>query len=111
MKIAMRLNPHQPQAYFFILGTAYFGMGRYADAVHALKEALARNPTAQRARMWLVAAFSKLGQIEDAEWEAEELLNLNPDFSVSRMAQVLPFKSREHLEVLLDGLRKAELPE
>jgi len=111
MKMAMRLNPHQPQAYFFILGTAYFGLGRYADAVNALKEALARNPTAQRPRMWLVAAFSKLGQIEDAKWEAEELLTLDPDFSLKRISQVLPFKSREHLEVLLDGLRNAELPE
>jgi TolB-like protein len=110
IQTAMRLNPHQPQAYFHILGTVYFGLKRYDDAAAAFKKALARNPSAQRPRMWLVATYSKLGSVENAEWEAEELLVLDPSFSVERMSKVLPFKSSSQLETLLDSLRKAGLP-
>ena len=110
IQTAMRLNPHQPQAYFFILGTVYFGLKRYDDAAAAFKKALVRNPSAQRPRMWLVATYSKLGSADNAEWEAAELLALDPDFSVNRMSKVLPFKKSSHLEILLDGLRKAGLP-
>lgn len=111
MRTAMRLNPHQPQAYFYILGTVYFGLGRYEEAVTAFEKALARNPTAQRTQMWLVATYSKLGRAEDAEWAAEELLALDPEFSMQRISQVLPFKNPSQLETLMDGLRKAGLPD
>ncbi len=111
METAMRLNPQKPQAYLYILGTAYFGLRRYEDAANIFNKALARNPTAQRPRMWLVATLSILNQIEDAEWEASEILSLNPDFSISQIGRVLPFKNPAHLETLLNGLRKAGLPE
>jgi adenylate cyclase len=111
MKKAMRLSPHQPLAYLSILGMAYFSLGRYEMAVNLFKKALARNPTAQNARMWLAATYAKLGRIEDAEWEAQELLSSNPKFSLKRISHALPFKDPAQLEVLLDGLRKAGLPD
>jgi adenylate cyclase len=111
METAMRLSPNRPQAYFFILGTAYFGLGRYEDAAKMFKKALERNPSAQRPRMWLAATYSMLDQIEDAEWEASEILSLNPNFSISQIGRVIPFKNPAHLEILINGLRKAGLPE
>jgi TolB-like protein len=108
---AMRLNPHQPLAYLFILGSVYFCLDRQEDAVDALKRALARNPSAQRPHMWLAATYARLGLMEDAEWEAEELLTLDPNFSLTRISEALPFKDPAHLARLIDSLRKAGLPE
>ena len=110
MKKAMRLNPHHSLEYLSALGIAYFMLGRYEMAVNEFKKALVRNPTGQYERMWLAATYAKLGRIEDAEWEAQELLGLDPQFSLNRISKVLPFKDPAQLEVLLAGLRKAGLP-
>ena len=111
MDIAMRLNPNKPLAFLFILGTALFGLERYEEAANIFREALVRNPSAQRPRMWLVATLSILNQHDDAEWEAGEILNLTPDFSVGQIGRVVPYKNPAHLDILLNGLRKAGLPQ
>ena len=110
MNKAMRLSPHHPLEYLSVLGITYFGLGRYEMSVNEFKKALARNPTGQYERMWLAATYAKLGRIEDAEWEAQELLGLDPQFSLNRISKVLPFKDPAQLELLLAGLRKAGLP-
>ncbi len=111
MKKAMRLNPHEPLGYLFILGNTYFTLGRYEEAVDVLKKAIARNPGAQRPHMLLAATYAQLGLMDEAEWETEELLILDPDFSLRRIARGLPFKNPAHLETVVGALRKAGLPE
>ena len=61
--------------------------------------------------MLLAAAYAQLGLMDQAEWEAEELLALDPDFSLRRIARGLPFKNPAHLETVVGALRKAGLPE
>ena len=61
--------------------------------------------------MWLAAAYASAGEIEEAEWEVEQILMLNPEFSFQRMRAAFPFKDPVHLERFVDGLRKAGLPE
>ncbi len=111
MKVAMRLDPRQPLAYLSILGNAYFTLGRYEEAADVLKKAIARNPSAQRPHMWLAATYAQLGLMDEAEWEAEELLALDPDFSLRHIVRGLPFKNPAHLETIIGALRKAGLPE
>ena len=109
--MAMRLNPNQPQAYLSVLGGVYFDLRQYEEAANFLKKAIARNPSAQRPRMLLAATYAQLGLMEDAEWQSEELLALDSNFSLKRILEAQPFKNPSHLEPLLDGLRKAGLPE
>ncbi len=111
MKKAMRLNPHPPHEYFAFLAKSYFSLGRYQEAADLFEKALKRNPTAQGFRMRLAATYAKLGRIEDAQWEAQEILAANPNFSVKQIAKVSPYRDPAQLERLLDGLRKAGLPE
>ena len=59
----------------------------------------------------LAAAYGHLGRIEDAEWEAGELLTLLPDFTISAERARAPYKRQEELDLYVDGLRKAGLPE
>ena len=111
MKTAMRLNPRQPLGYLVILGNAYFTLGRYEEAADVLKKAIARNPSAQRPHMWLAATYAQLGLMDEAEWEAEELLALDSEFSLRHIVRGLPFKNPAHLETVVGALRKAGLPE
>jgi len=108
---AMRLNPYHPYNYPFHLGQAYFILGRYPEAIDAFRQGLASNPSAERLRVWLTAACAQSGQIEDAEWEAEQILALNPDFSTERIRNSFPFKDPADLERFLEGLRLAGLSE
>jgi adenylate cyclase len=106
---AMRLNPHYPYNYPFHLGQAYYILSRYPQAIEAYERGLQSNPNSERLRVWLAAAYAQAGRVEDATWEAEQVLAVNPDFSVSRISEAFPFKDPADLEHFLDGLHKAGL--
>jgi hypothetical protein len=40
-----------------------------------------------------------------------ELLRVNPDYSIEQRRKVLPYKNPEDFERVVEGLRKAGLPE
>jgi len=104
---AMQLNPYHPYNYPFHLGQAYFILGRYDDAIDAFSSGLDSNPSSERLRVWLAAAYAKAGRLDDARWEAEQVLTLNPAFSIERIAQAFPFSQPGDLENFLSGLRQA----
>jgi Flp pilus assembly protein TadD len=108
---AMQINPHHPYNYTFHQGQAYFILERYNEAIEAFKKGIASNPASERLHVWLAAAYAQAGEIEEAEWEVDQILMLNPEFSFQRMQQAFPFKDPVHLERLVDGLQKAGLPE
>jgi len=108
---AMRLNPSAPASYLEILGEIRFVQRRYEESVDAFQRVLRINPDYMRARMWLAAALAFAGSIDDAEWEVAELLALSPDLTISRLAFAFPFKNPRELDLVLDGLRRAGLPQ
>ncbi len=109
MKIAVRLNPHHPHNYPFHMGQACFVLKRYDDAIAAFKEGLESRSRSQRLSIWLAAAYVQAGRIDEAKWEVEQLLLLDPDFSYRRVRDLFPFKDPADLEHFLEGLRKAGL--
>jgi adenylate cyclase len=104
---AMQLNPHHPYNYPFHLGQAYFILQRYPDACTEFEAGLQSNPSAERLHVWLAAAYAQAGRREDASWEAEQVLTLNPEFSLQRMQESFPFQDPADLARFLDGLRMA----
>jgi adenylate cyclase len=88
---------------------AAFLLGRYNDAVGLLKQRLARNPVTDVSRALLAASYGHLGRIEEARAAWQEVLRVNPDFSLDYRRKVLPYKNPEDFELLVDGLRKAGL--
>jgi adenylate cyclase len=109
MQKAIRLNPHHPHNYPFHLGQAYFVLHRYDEAIAAFQRGLEQHPNSERLRIWLAAAYAQAGKIDEAKWEAEQLLVDDPEFSVGRIERVFPFSDPKDLEHFLDGLRKAGL--
>jgi uncharacterized protein HemY len=59
----------------------------------------------------LAATYSTLNRNEEARKAVEEILRINPDFSLKYFANTLPYKNREKLDNFINVLRRAGLPE
>ena len=104
---AITINPFYPMQYEMNLGISYFANGDYAKASKALTKAMERNPGAQRVRMWLVATYANTGNLDAARWEYEELLMINPDFSIDNLEHSIPFRDAAIRDRLFNGLQIA----
>ena len=62
IKKAMQINPHHPYNYPFHMGQAYFILGRYQEAIKVLEQGLETNPSSERMRVWLAAAYAQGGR-------------------------------------------------
>ncbi|MCH7833456.1 MAG: tetratricopeptide repeat protein, partial [Proteobacteria bacterium] len=108
---AIRLNPDLPFFYLDVLGRANFMLGRYDDAAKAYAKVIERNPAFISAHRGLAASYAYLGKMDEAEWQADEVLALRPDFSLEKERQTNPFKRPEDTKRYIEGLRRAGLPE
>lgn len=107
---AVRLNPNSSSNYKFHLGQCQFVLGKYQDAIKTFEATLVRNPTSQRANLWLAASYAQVGRTEDAKWVVEQLLSWNPGLTIGHVKSVTPFSHEADMEFLLHGLIKAGLP-
>lgn len=104
---AMKLNPHYPYNYPFHLGQALYILGRYPEAIEAFNNGLETNPGSERMHLWLAAAYAQSGNLDNAAWEVQQVLVLDPEFSLERIRKSFPFKREQDMEHFLEGLRKA----
>jgi adenylate cyclase len=108
---AMRLDPHYPFLYIFWLGHAFHSLERYEEAIAAYRRVISRSPDFFYVRHFLAAVYAQLGRMEEAKAEVAEALRMDPGFSGLRVAKRLPLKDPAALARLVEGLRKAGLPE
>jgi adenylate cyclase len=111
LKNAMRLNPIPPGWYLSRLGDAYRLTGRYEKAVHEYKKAIQLQPNDMFSHLNLALCYVKLEQEADAHAEAAEVLRINPKFSAESYAKHIPLKDEASKNLLIEGMRKAGLPE
>ena len=108
---AMRLDPHFPPNYLIYLGHAYYLMGKYEEAIAALKRSLTHNRSFLHPHRSLAVIFSDLGRKEDAQVEVAEILRINPRASLASQRARMPFADQATLENYIGNLRSAGLPE
>jgi adenylate cyclase len=60
--------------------------------------------------MLLASCYGHLGRGEDARATWAELLQVNPEFSLTQRAAVLPYKDPGDFQRIAEGLAKAGLP-
>jgi adenylate cyclase len=106
---AIRLNPIPPNIYLFSLGMSYALTRQYDEAIIWCEKAVRREPNAWLARLFLAVAYSLAGRDEKARIEAEEVLRINPKFSLEKFAQNVTYKNQEDKERLIGALRQAGL--
>ncbi|MCP5373135.1 MAG: adenylate/guanylate cyclase domain-containing protein [Hyphomicrobiales bacterium] len=105
----MKLNPSYSHLYVQNLGMTHFLLGRYGEAIAEFRQVLERNPENTQTRLWLTSALAHAGLHEEARWEADELLVLDPAFSLDAVERYQPFKNANDLNRFIAGLRKAGL--
>ena len=110
--MAFRLNPVRPPAYYYMSAAlAYRLTGRYEDAVKMCKEVLSRWPNQFYGHVELVMAYMAWGRDDEARAAAQNLLRIDPKFSVQRYGQSLPYKDPALTAQALELMRKAGLPD
>ena len=103
---AIRLDPRHPENYSMPEGIAYNKMGRYAEAVEALKRGDQNNPWTH---VNLIHSYSQLGREQDARAEAAEVLRLSPGFSLEGVERIPGNWQGPLGQRYLSDLRKAGL--
>jgi adenylate cyclase len=107
----MRLDPRYGFYYVWVLGHAHFLLGQIEEAIVRFEKSIESNPEFVDGHLILAAAYAHAGRIEDAQWEAEEVLVLNPEFTLAGERERALYKDPGHSAYYIEGLRKAGLPE
>jgi adenylate cyclase len=94
------------------MGFAFIELRRFDEAIVAAKKAQRQNPSYSAAYRCLASAFAHLGREAEAREAAARLLEVDPAFSISAWVARAPgMAGQSGSKVLIDGLRKAGLPE
>ena len=115
---ALRLSPRDTLAYtwMYIAGFAKINLGLYQEAAAWFRQAIEANRNYPPAFFRSAAALAQLGRLDEAHSAVRAGLALNPVFSVSRAHAAWTAMSDDptylaQTEEILDGLRKAGVPE
>jgi adenylate cyclase len=90
------------------MGTALIELRRFEEAVVAGKKALRQNSSHSGIHLCLASAFAHLGRDAEAREAAARLLEFDPTFTVSAW---IARGGQSNSKLLIEGLRKAGLPE
>lgn len=106
---ATQLSPLYPPMFPAILASAFYGAGRFEEAVAAAHAALELSDDKVEPYIMLAAANMASSNFDDARLAAKRVRELEPDFDLTEFADSQPYKVKEHLDHLLDHLRSAGL--
>jgi len=107
---AVRMSPVDPRIHnpFAGMGCALIELGRFDEAIIVGKKAQRQNPSFSTAYRCLAAAFAHLGRDEEAREAAARLLGVDPAFTITSW---IARGGQSNSKLMLEGLRKAGLPE
>jgi adenylate cyclase len=106
---AIRMSPVDPRLYQTLtgIGQALIELRRFDEAIVVLKKSLRQNLYLATYRC-LASAFAHLGRDAEAHDAAARVLEIDPAFTISALIARLP---KKNVELFIEGLRKAGLPE
>ena len=115
---ALRLSPRDTLACIWMAyaGIAKNHLGSYEQAVAWCRRAIEANRNFPPAYFWLAVALAQLGRLDEARAAVKAGLALNPAFTIARARAARTAMSDNpaylaQLEPILEGLRKAGVPE
>ena len=110
---SMRLSPLDPFIYLAMSGIAFvhFFAGRYNEALSSVEKALQESPNNHSALRIFAASNALAGRLEDAQKAMARLREIDPDFRISDVRNLMPIRRPEHFARYVEGLRKAGLPD
>jgi adenylate cyclase len=108
-KFAIRLAPVYPPFFQVVLAAAYYGSGRYDEAIAAATKAVKADRDNLGAFLILAGANAALDRPEASQKAAAEVRRITPDFSLETYAATQPYKDPATLQQILRTLQKAGL--
>ena len=115
---ALRLSPRDPLAYMWAhaAGTAKSHLGSWEESVAWRRRGIEANRNFPAAYFSLAAALAQLGRLNEARSAVMAGLALNPTYAISRARAAWTGWSDDptylaQLEPILEGMRKAGVPE
>jgi TolB-like protein/Flp pilus assembly protein TadD len=116
-KKALRLCPHYPSWFLVTLGAPCYFLGRYEEAIEALKVSLVRSKNEGdlgiqiMSHFYLASAYIESGRKNEANQHVEDILKINPKFSLEWPRKLMMHKYPKYERRLLESLHKAGIPE
>jgi adenylate cyclase len=107
MHHAIRLNPFTPEWYWHNLAKGYFVAGQYEEALSAIEKITQPYSITYRR----LAIYAQVGRLEDARVALAQYLKLEPQMTLDRVVEAMPFSRQDDYERFREALRKAGLPE
>jgi len=108
-KKAIRLNPFAPSWYLHNLAATYRNIKKDKEGLVYAEKAAQQEPKNILSHLVLCSIYSLLGRMEEARVEADNVMNINPNFSLIRFEKRLPLKNLEAKNRYIEALRNAGL--
>ena len=108
-RFAIRLSPVYPAYYATVLASAYYGCGRFEEAVDAARTCLESDPESVDALLIMAAGSIALGRTAQAREAAETVRRVKPGFTRAGYAAAESYKDPRHLQQMLEMLERAGL--
>jgi adenylate cyclase len=109
---AIRLAPFRPVNYVLEVGWALLGNAQYEESIPLFKEVIDRSPQSRYAYFaykGLTAAFGLSDRQAEAHWAAQNVLRMNPKFSLENESRLSPAKEGPFKERMFNAYRSAGL--
>jgi adenylate cyclase len=106
---ALRLSPLDPINFnnHVGMGAALLSLGQYEESVAEFQRALRERPSANWIRRPLMTALSGAGRISEAREVLRELVARQPDFTIAKYLEAMPFPQKIH-DLYAELLRAVE---
>ncbi len=108
---AIRLRPHPPQWYSWLLGRANRLAGRPEQAVAVLADAQTARAVSFIPLVELAAAYSEMGEPALAKETGAEIVRRFPEFNIRTWIAMPPYEDPDAQSREISALRLAGLPE
>ncbi len=108
---ALRVDPLNSYFPYWGLGATNLEMERYEEAINYLRKSLESNPKNTPVLAQLAFCYVVLEREEEARGVADEILKLNPKFSVNKLVERYPSRDQVLKQRMQGALLKAGLPE
>ena len=103
INLAIDLNPLCQDTYYWTLGSAYFFLGRYEDAIAALERMQDTVPVSRL----LAVANALAGRLEEAGRRRARAMEIYPDMTVEGWLRIVSLRDPQHVRHYQQGLRAA----
>jgi len=115
-KKGIRVQPYYPVWYLRYLGLSYRMTERYDEALKIYNTELSRAKQGEisslNSHLKLADVYSELGEYKKARAHVDEALKIDANYSLKSARRGYNyFKDPNHLERIIDSLRKADLPD